>query len=147
MPTLGAVRAASWPVALGGVLLLAGVALVMVGALGWRGRLPRNRFAGVRTAATMRSPEAFAVANRVAGPPTVAAGAVLALGGGFTAGATGPTAAVVAAVCTVGGLVLVVAGGLLGHRSASALAGTAPARCANCICAQGRPACASSRSD
>ncbi len=134
-------------VALGAVLLLAGVALVMVGALGWRGRLPRNRFAGVRTAATMRSPEAFAVGNRVAGPPTVAAGVVLALGGGFAVAATGPTAAVVAAVCTVGGLALVVAGGLLGHRSASALAGATPARCANCVCAQGRPGCVSSRSD
>lgn len=134
-------------VALGAVLLLAGAALVVVGVLGWRGRLPRNRFAGVRTAATMRSPEAFAVANRVAGPPTVSAGALLALGGGFTAAATGPAAVVVAAVCTVGGLALVVAGGLLGHRSASALAGATPARCANCVCAQGRPGCVSSRSD
>ena len=133
-------------VALGAVLLLAGVALVVVGTLGWRGRLPRNRFAGVRTAATMRSPEAFAVANRVAGPPTVAAGAVLALGGGFTVAATGPPAAVVAAVCTVSGFALVVAGGLLGHRSAGALAGATPARCANCICGQERPACFSSRS-
>lgn len=130
-------------VALGAVLLLAGVALVVVGALGWRGRLPRNRFAGVRTAATMRSPEAFAVANRVAGPPTVAAGVVLAVGGGFSAAATGPAAAVVAAVGTVGGLALVVAGGLLGHRSAIALAGVVPARCANCICALRRPACSS----
>lgn len=132
--------------ALGGVLLLAGVALVGVGALGWRGRLPRNRFAGVRTAATMRSPEAFAVANRVAGPPTVAAGSVLAVGGGFTAAATGPAAAVVPAVCTVGGLALVVAGGLLGHQAASALPGAAPARCGSCVCAQGRPGCVSSRS-
>lgn len=130
--------------ALGGVLVLAGVALVVVGALGWRGRLPRNRFAGVRTPATMRSPEAFAVANRVAGPPTVAAGVVLAVGGGFSAAATGPAVAVVAAVGTVGGLALVVAGGLLGHRSAIALAGVVPARCANCICGQERPACASS---
>ncbi|MDQ3763452.1 MAG: hypothetical protein M3460_18035, partial [Actinomycetota bacterium] len=40
---------------LGVLLLIAGVALLTVGLLGWRRRLPRNRFAGVRTPATLRS--------------------------------------------------------------------------------------------
>ena len=36
-------------------LVTAGVAQLAVGLLGWRQRLPRNRFAGIRTPATLRS--------------------------------------------------------------------------------------------
>ncbi|MGH3918901.1 MAG: SdpI family protein, partial [Pseudonocardiaceae bacterium] len=61
---------------LGVVLLSAGGALLTVGLLGWRQRLPRNRFAGIRTPATLRSEAAFVAANRVAAPPVLAAGAV-----------------------------------------------------------------------
>ncbi|MGH3843551.1 MAG: SdpI family protein, partial [Pseudonocardiaceae bacterium] len=61
---------------LGVLLLVAGGGLLTVGLLGWRRRLPRNRFAGIRTPATLRSDVAFIAANRVAAPPVLAAGAV-----------------------------------------------------------------------
>ncbi len=53
-----------------------GVLVGWGGFLGWREKLPRSRGAGVRTEATMRSDEAFRVANRVAGLPTMIAGGV-----------------------------------------------------------------------
>ena len=46
--------------------MLAGVLLVTVAVLGARGRLPRNRWIGVRTPVTLASDAAFALANRVA---------------------------------------------------------------------------------
>lgn len=56
------------------VLFVAGVAVIIVGILGWAGRLPRNRLVGVRTPATLRSDRAFVAGNRAAGPATVLAG-------------------------------------------------------------------------
>ncbi|MGQ0774109.1 MAG: SdpI family protein [Pseudonocardiales bacterium] len=53
---------------LGSMLIIAGTALASVGLLGWRERLPRNRFAGIRTPATLRSDAAFVLANRVVRP-------------------------------------------------------------------------------
>ncbi|MGB8961382.1 MAG: SdpI family protein, partial [Pseudonocardiaceae bacterium] len=56
---------------LGVLLLVAGGALITVGLLGWQRRLPRNRFAGIRTPATLRTDAAFSAANRVAAPPVL----------------------------------------------------------------------------
>lgn len=62
----------------GGVILaLAGLVVIGVAIRGWQGRLPRNFVAGVRTPATMRSDEAFQIANKVAAPLAVAGGAVM----------------------------------------------------------------------
>ena len=63
------------------VLGVLGVALGAVGLLGLQGKLRRNRFVGVRTAAALRDEETFALANRVAGVPNVAAGAVAIVSG------------------------------------------------------------------
>lgn len=121
---------------LGVVLLLAGAALLTVGLLGWRRQLPRNRFAGVRTPATLRSDAAFRTANRVAAPPVLAAGAVCALGGALAFGTDGPALTVIVAVVAVGAVGLLLAGGLLGHRAAAAL--PPPTRgCAGCTCRTG----------
>jgi len=101
-------------------LLLAGVALLVVAALGGRGRLPRNRFAGVRTAATLRSQEQFALANRVAAAPLGAAGAVGVAGGGAALLAGSGTAGwVLVALAGIGVLVLAGIGGALGDRAAA----------------------------
>jgi uncharacterized membrane protein len=70
--------------------VIAGVALLAVGLLGWRQRLPRNRFAGIRTPATLRSDAAFIAANRVAAPPILAAGVIYAAAGGLALGTDGP---------------------------------------------------------
>jgi hypothetical protein len=130
---------------LGSLLVLAGAALFTVAALGARSRLPRNRWAGVRTRATLRSDAAFALANRVAAVPVGAAGAV-ALAGGVVLLA-GPGAAlgwVVLAVAAAGVLGLAGFGGLAGDRAARALAPPAPAcagACAGCDVVAGcRPA-------
>ena len=68
-------------IGVGIVTILAGIVLVWVAAAGWRGRLSRGRPIGVRTPSTMRSDEAFAVANKAAAPLGVAGGVVVALGG------------------------------------------------------------------
>lgn len=80
---------------LGMVLLVASVGLLTVGLLGWRRRLPRNRFAGIRTPATLRSNAAFIAANRVAVPPVLAAAVVCAVGGALTLGTEGPALTVI----------------------------------------------------
>ncbi|MEV4291481.1 hypothetical protein AB0K40_38755 [Nonomuraea bangladeshensis] len=49
------------------MVLLAGLVLGVVGYLGLAGRLPRNEFAGVRTATTMRSDATFLAARREGG--------------------------------------------------------------------------------
>ncbi|MEV6846891.1 SdpI family protein [Actinoplanes sp. NPDC051411] len=63
------------------VVIVAGALVALTGLLGSIGRLPRNRLAGVRTAATMRSDEAFVAGNRAAGPPIVLGGLVAVAGG------------------------------------------------------------------
>ncbi|HEX2301449.1 MAG TPA: SdpI family protein [Pseudonocardiaceae bacterium] len=127
---------------LGAVLLVAGVALGIVGLLGWQQRLPRNRFAGIRTPATLRSDAAFAVANRVAAPTVLAAGAVCATAGALALGAEGAMLTVIVAVAGLGTLALLIAGGLLAHRVAAAMPSSPAAGCGSCSC--GGAGCAGS---
>ncbi|MHA6797245.1 SdpI family protein [Pseudonocardia bannensis] len=132
----------------GPVLVLAGVLLVTVAVLGARSRLPRNRIAGVRTAATLHSERTFALANRVAAPLVGAAGAIALAGGAvLLAGRPGAIGWVVLAVTGVGTLVLSGVGGALGDRAAARLAAAEPApspcggTCAGCDLVAGcRPA-------
>lgn len=113
-----------------------------VGVLGLLGRLRPNRFAGVRTPATLRSTEAFTLANKVAAPTVIAAGAVFALGGAVALLADGwlaigaVLAALVAAFVTAG------AGSSLGIRAATALPDPAPASCSSCAGCSLKDACA-----
>ena len=117
-----------------------GLLIAIVGFLGVTERLPRNRFGGVRTEATMRSDETFRVANKVAGLPLLVAGLVGVLGG--VAGFLMPTAAgtlVAAVIGFVGLLVIATGGGVLGHRAAAAVPveqpkPEVPAGCAGCQC-------------
>ncbi|MFC4005276.1 SdpI family protein [Prauserella oleivorans] len=116
---------------------LLGILVGWGGYLGLREKLPRDRGAGVRTAATLRSDEAFRVANRVAGLPTIVAGAVGVLAG--VAGLLMPNAwgTVIAAVIgLVGMFALVAGGGVLGHRAAAAVPppSEVPAGCSGCAC-------------
>jgi hypothetical protein len=132
---------------LGCALLLAAAALLAVAVLGARGRLRRNRWAGVRTRRTLASDEAFVLANRVAAAPLGAAGSVALLGGAVIV-AGGPPAVTwtVLVVATAGMLGLTGVGGALGERAvarmpapdtANACAGT----CAGCDLVAGcRPA-------
>ncbi|MPZ82639.1 MAG: hypothetical protein GEV28_20460 [Actinophytocola sp.] len=116
---------------LGLVPLVVGLVVGFVGVLGWRERLPRNRFGGVRTPATLRDDETFRVANKVAGPPISVAGLV-----GVVSGAVGLSAGpVVTIVGFVGMFGIAAAGGVLGHRVAEAVPAPAlPAGCKGCTC-------------
>ncbi len=119
--------------------LIGGLLVGVGGYLGWQGKLSRDRGAGVRTETTLRSDEAFAVANKVAGLPTMAAGAV-GIAGGLAAltmpSALGTTLAAVLGV--VGLLGLLAAGGVLGNRAAAAVPEPAPAGgCGGCACGAG----------
>jgi hypothetical protein len=121
---------------LGCALLLAAVALLAVAALGGRGRLSRNPWAGVRTRVTLASDEAFVLANRVAAAPLAAAGAV-ALVGGATLLVGGPPAVTwtVLVIATAGTLGLTGLGGALGDRAAARMPAPEPAcagTCAGC---------------
>lgn len=105
---------------IGSLLVLIGAALLVVAVLGARGRLRRNRWVGVRTAATMRSEQAFTGANRVAAAPLGAAGAVAAAGGAvLLAGAGGALGWVVLAVSVVGTVGLAGTGAAAGDRAAA----------------------------
>ena len=98
--------------------VLSGVAAVLVfacaavwgtvGVLGVTGKLPGNRWFGVRSPETGRSEAAFVLANRVAGPGYIGAAVILAMGGLLTLGVDSDwsvlfaLAALVVAVGTVG---------------------------------------------
>lgn len=121
------------------VLLALGVAQGWIGARGLRGTLPRGRGAGVRTAASMRSNEAFTLANRVAGMPVMLGGLIAAFGGVLQFFLPDTTGTVVVAVIAAAGMVgISVAGGVRGHRAASELPGPEPlAGCGGCMCGGG----------
>ena len=119
---------------LGLVPLVSGLAIGTVGLLGWRERLPRNRFGGVRTPATLCSERAFRVGNKVAGLPIAVGGAV-----GVFSGLVGLTTGllVVMIVGLVGMVGIAIAGGVLGHRAAEAVPEEKPQlpeSCRGCQC-------------
>jgi uncharacterized membrane protein len=120
------------------VPLVIGVVVAVIGALGWRERLPRNRFGGVRTPATLRSAEAFALGNRVAGLPIMVAGLVGVVSGAVAFGLAGSAAILVVSVLgLLGTLLIATAGGMLGHRAAEAMPDPEPelpAGCKGCAC-------------
>lgn len=121
------------------LLLLAGAVLVVLAVLGASGKLPRNRFAGVRTPASLRTADAFALANRVAAGPLGAAGLVGLVGGTALAlgGRGGATPWVLAGIALVGTLVMAALGGALGARAAEVTIAeqtTAPAPSCGGVC-------------
>lgn len=115
------------------MLVLVGAALALVGILGLTARLPRNRWAGVRTPTSLVSDDAFTVANRVAGPGIVVSGVLVGLAGAAVAGLEGLPRAVVTVLLLSGGVAVMVAAGALGARAVAAAPQNAPhARCADC---------------
>ncbi|MEZ7125604.1 SdpI family protein [Nonomuraea sp. AD125B] len=89
----------------------------------YAGRLPRNEFAGVRTATTMRSDATFLAANRAAGVPTMAGGGVGVVGAvvaWLVPGEIGVVVAVLVAVAVMTGLTVL--GAVQGIRAAKAVA-------------------------
>ncbi|HET9253679.1 MAG TPA: SdpI family protein [Pseudonocardiaceae bacterium] len=122
---------------LAGLLLAASASLLTVGLLGWRRWLPRNRFAGIRTPATLRSEVAFIAANRVAAPPVLGSAAICAAGGALALGTGGWALTLIAGIAGAGAVGLVLAGGLLGHRVALAMPPVTTPGCEGCGCGGG----------
>jgi hypothetical protein len=117
------------------VPIVLGLVVGWGGVLGVRGRLTRDGGTGVRTQAALRSEEAFRLANRVAGMPTAAGGAIGVLTG--LAALAMPTTAGLVAAAVVGLIMmfaLVAAGAVLGNRAALTVPAPAPAGCAGCAC-------------
>ena len=98
--------------------MLAGLAVIWLSVRMRKGQLPRNSIAGVRTHSTMRSDEAFRIANQTAAPLT-GAGGVLFIVGGIAAAIIGsPTAGGPALLAGVlGGAALCVIGATIGVRA------------------------------
>ncbi|MEO9329576.1 SdpI family protein [Gordonia aurantiaca] len=116
------------------VLLLALAGLfAVVGVRGLRGTLPRNRWLGVRADETMRSEEAFRVANRVAAPGTVGASAILVLGAIATLAVDSGWSVLFGVAALIVALVIV---GLVSGLAVRAAA-TVPAEDAGCSCCSG----------
>lgn len=119
------------------VLGVLGVALGAVGLLGLQGRLRRNRFVGVRTAAALRDEETFALANRVAGVPNVAAG-VVAVVSGAMAFVMADLAVTAGIIGLIGALTIALAGGVMGSRAAALVPEPVkPKGCGGCACGGG----------
>lgn len=122
------------------VPVVIGLLFAIVGFLGLTERLPRNRFGGVRTEATMRTDDTFRVANKVAGLPLLVAGVIGIVGG--VAGLLMPSTAgtiIAAAIGLVGLVAIAVGGGVLANRTAAAMPvekpkPEVPAGCAGCQC-------------
>ena len=104
------------------VMVAAGAAIVEIGRRGRDGRLKRNAFAGIRTAATMRSDEAWAAAHRAGARTMMTGGAVSVVTGLALLLRPSNT---VGGVVVVGGAVvmtaLVVVSGIQGGRAAKAV--------------------------
>lgn len=100
-----------------------GLVVAVTGYLGLTERLPRNRFAGLRTPATMRSETAFRVANKAAGAPTVVGGVIGIIGAAVAWFLPNDTALFAAVVVTsVGMLPPMIVGVLRGTSAARAVA-------------------------
>lgn len=104
-----------------------------VGVRGLRGSLPRNRRLGVRTDETMRSDEAFRVANRVAAPGTIGASVILVLGAVATLAVDGGWSILFGVIALVAALVIIGLVSAIGVRAAA----TVPAEDAGCSCCSG----------
>jgi SdpI/YfhL protein family len=126
------------------------VALVVVAVLSARSVLRRNRWVGVRTAATLASETQFVAGNRAAAMPVGAAGVVAGVGGAFLlVGGSATLNWVVLTISLLAVLGLTVFGGSVGARAAALTPAPAPfaatcgGACAGCDlvagCREARP--------
>ena len=121
-----------------------GVLAALVARAGWTGALRPEGRLGARGRAASASPEAFALANRVAAP-VVGGAAVVAVVVGLLVPLLGLGVAgtvVLAVVGLAGSVALLVAAGVLGERAARTVPTAAPSPgpgpgCGGCACGSG----------
>lgn len=109
-----------------------GLLWLVIGVIAVVGRLPRNRRFGVRTDETMRSDEAFALANRVAAPGQIAASVILLLGGLLSVGIDSAWSVLFGLVGILAAVFLVGLVSAAGIRAAAALPADDEAGCGCC---------------
>jgi uncharacterized membrane protein len=102
------------------IIVLAGLLVVWIAIRSRQGRLSRNYIAGIRTPSTMRSDEAFRIANKTAAPFSLAAGLLFIVSGAVTAVVPHHTASVVLPAGVVIAAIVAVVGGVKGVRAARA---------------------------
>lgn len=104
------------------VFFVLAVVVAGVGLAGLTGQLPRNRWAGIRTAETLRDDAAFELANKVAAPTMLASAGVLAIGGVAAFAFSGVIAIVAVVVAAFAALVIAGIGGSIATRAVAATA-------------------------
>lgn len=62
-------------------MMVGGIALIVLGALGWTGMLTRQSIVGLRTKATLASDEAWKAAQEAGAKWVIGAGAIFSVGG------------------------------------------------------------------
>lgn len=116
-----------------------------VAASALAGKLPRNRWAGVRTAESMRDDDTFVLANKIAAPTTAAAALLLFIGAAAALMLTGAFAVVAVVVCIIAAFVTAGVGGSVGARAAAAKPVEEVGGCGHaCISCSLKDACAPS---
>lgn len=129
-----------------GILLaVLGIALTLVGALAWAGKLPGNSVVGLKVPEVRKSEEVWVTSHKMAGPLWTIGGVALIMGGLIAFRASGwgwvlPVLAVVAA------LVLLSMGANMGARAASLLH-TEEGGCDSDSCNCGSGSCGTSEVD
>ncbi|MEV0946940.1 SdpI family protein [Rhodococcus sp. NPDC049939] len=103
------------------LLFVLAVAVSGVAVAGLTERLPRNRWAGVRTPETLRDDQTFVLANKVAGPTLLASAGLLVIGGvaGILIGGAVGIGALLASVVAAG--LTAASGGSIAARAAAAM--------------------------
>ncbi len=116
------------------VLLVLALLVGGVGIAATAGKLPRNRFVGVRTPAALRDDESFRLANRIAAPTLLAAGVLLTIAASGLAGIGGILGIAIAVGAVVTAIVVAGMGASLGTKAATAAApvGGCGQACAGC---------------
>ena len=76
-------------IAVTALLLILAALFIIVGGLGWAGKLPGNGVIGIRVPEVRKTKELWDTAHRIAGPLWTVSGVVLALGGILSFGASG----------------------------------------------------------
>lgn len=124
------------------VMFVLAVVVGTVAVMSLLGTLPRNRYAGVRTADSMRDDATFAMANRVAGPATAAAALILVVGGIAALVFAGALSIIAVLVTVVAAVLTAAAGGSIGARAAAASAPEEVGGCGHsCISCSLKDAC------
>ena len=116
-------------IAVTALLLILAALFIIVGGLGWAGKLPGNGVIGIRVPEVRKTKELWDTAHRIAGPLWTVSGVVLALGGILSFGASGWMWLVALAV--VGSLALLGMGAGMGAHAVALIDARATAEAAS----------------